>query len=137
MTAQRAPRFHRENLNLVQYLEPRARKASAPTDFDIDEWELHTHPDLTERLGQVAELAGAPLRLVPLFGVPVLVDQEGVVSAFAEGMNALVFRVGETQIASKPHSIPGWREFDAFDPEVPTDEQLSRLTEICRAAAQR
>src|SRR5205823_3458362 len=80
------------NQPLLSMLEPLATPPKPPyMDWDIDEYELHCHPDLMERLEQVA--ADTQGRLSAAFGVPVLVHPNGIAFGFARGMWNLFLRV--------------------------------------------
>lgn len=55
--------------------------------------ELRTHPDLEERLAQIAPPASADHKWI-LAGSPVLVTPSGLIYAIAQGMDFLALRLG-------------------------------------------
>ncbi|MGI8336230.1 hypothetical protein ACRYCC_40335 [Actinomadura scrupuli] len=72
------PADHPANRVLFDFLRAQARRPSDPADssYAIDEWRPHTHPDLLERL---EELAPDGIPIIPL-GLPALAV-DGVVAA--------------------------------------------------------
>ena len=76
-----------ENERLLAYLRAQAHRGDRPSAFDIDEYELHCHPDLIEHL---LALGGGYL---PCYGLPLLVHENGVAFAFAQGTSTLVLRL--------------------------------------------
>ena len=58
------------NRDVLHFLERQAKPAKpAYAAIDIDEYELHTHPDLIERLAEAGTGLDAPM--VAVYGVPV------------------------------------------------------------------
>ena len=82
-----------ENASLLAYLRSRAvvPTPSQRSPWDIDEYELHCHPDLVGRLEEVA--AGLVDTFTPAFGLPVLVHANGVAFAFAQGTSVIGLRL--------------------------------------------
>jgi hypothetical protein len=57
----------RANRDVLHFLERQARPAKpAYATYFIDEYELHTHPDLIERLAE----AGLDAPIVAVYGIP-------------------------------------------------------------------
>jgi hypothetical protein len=81
---------HPANLVLLSYLKAPACPPSGPDDHELDGWQLHTHPDLVERLTTLAP-DGAPV--IPLFGVPALAAENGVFATVALGTSWLIVRL--------------------------------------------
>jgi len=80
------------NRDVLQFLERQARPAKpAFAAIDIDEYELHTHPDLIERLAEA--VAGLDAPMVAVYGVPVLMHRNHVIFAVACGMDTLLYRL--------------------------------------------
>jgi hypothetical protein len=75
------------NAPLLSWLRSQA-VAGGGTGYEIDAWELHTHPDLVDRLRELAPEGS----FVPMYGVPTLVHPSGVVFAYAIGTSGLVVR---------------------------------------------
>ena len=70
------------NHDVLQFLERQARPAKpAYAAYDIDEYELHTHPDLIERFAEAG--AGLDAPMVAVYGVPVLTHRNHVIFAVA------------------------------------------------------
>jgi hypothetical protein len=76
-----------ENERLSTYLQAQAHRGDQPSGFDIDEFELHCHPDLIEHL---VALGGS---YVACYGLPVLVHENGIAFAFAQGTSTLLLRL--------------------------------------------
>ncbi|GLY91914.1 hypothetical protein [Actinoallomurus iriomotensis] len=129
---------HPANRVLLDYLRAQARRPTAPIDYiyAIDEWELHTHPDLVERL---EELAPDGIPVIPLFGVPALATN-GIVAVVALGTSWLMVRLPqlpddlETQDPIPPLSDHGWQAISAWQSEIPTAEAKQRLTQLVNDA---
>ncbi|GAA4509254.1 hypothetical protein GCM10023191_070220 [Actinoallomurus oryzae] len=129
---------HPANRVLLGYLRAQARRPTSPVDstYAIDEWQLHTHPDLLERLG---ELAPDGIPVIPLFGVPALATN-GIVAAVALGTSWLMVRLPqlpdglETQDPIPPLSDHGWQSVSAWQSEIPAAEGKERLTRLINDA---
>jgi hypothetical protein len=130
-----------ENASLLAYLRSRAvvPTPAQPSPWDLDEYELHTHPDLTERLLLVAE--GVPHRLVPCYGVPVLVHPNGVAFAVGYSLNHLLLRLpvvpDDVELREPLPGFPpdpSWHPVDAWQTELVTAEGIARLRAWCRRA---
>jgi hypothetical protein len=114
------------NRAVLARLRERAVARPADDPWALDGFELHTHPDLQERLDHVA--AGQPGgRSVGLYGVPVLIAAD-VVYAIAGGTSRVYLRIpaGPTRDEVVRHG--GDADVD-FGPEwVGADAWLSDLT---------
>jgi len=85
-----------QNASLLEFLRSQASWPSdADGDFTLGSWQLHTHPDLMDRLCELAP--GWPLTAA--YGVPLLA-RDGVAAVVALGTSWLVAR-----IASLPAGI--------------------------------
>ncbi len=114
------------NRDLVEFLRHQATPGKADR-WDLDGWEMHVHPDLQERM---RELAGA---VVPVCGLlAVVVDGVGV--AVALGTGTVLLRLPAPPRGATPdRPVPplsghGWYAVDAWSTEP------SRLAEALRAA---
>jgi len=90
---------HPSNVALLVVLREQAVPSTdpSPSAWDAAGYELHTHPDLEERLTQLASsLPGH--RSAMLYGCPVLATKAGVVFAVACGMRFLAFRLADADI---------------------------------------
>ncbi|MFF7454482.1 hypothetical protein [Kitasatospora sp. NPDC008115] len=124
-----------ENRALVAHLREQATPPSGPGDYTLGPWQLHTHPDLCDRLSDLA-----PRHPVEgLYGMPVLAF-EGVAAVVAAGLGTLLVR-----LPALPESIePGrpmppltdgeWRSVDAFPQHCTLPEGIARLSALVREA---
>lgn len=78
-----------QNASLLGFLRGRARPPGGPGDYVLGAWQLHTHPDLMDRLCELAP--GWPLTAA--YGVPLLAC-EGVAAVVALGTDWLAVRIG-------------------------------------------
>jgi len=79
------------NAALLDYLRRQASPASSADDgYSLGPWQLHTHPDLVARLGELAH--GWPLSAA--YGVPLLAS-DGVVAVVALGTSWLAVRIAQ------------------------------------------
>ncbi|MFE7560134.1 hypothetical protein [Kitasatospora sp. NPDC057500] len=124
-----------ENRALVAHLRERATLPSGPGDYTLGPWQLHTHPDLCDRLSELA-----PRHPVEaLYGMPVLAF-EGVAAAFAYGTSGLLVRLpalpeGIEPGPPRPALTDGeWRSVDPFPQNYTSTEGNARLTALVREA---
>ena len=138
---QRLPDWARSSVNhdVLLFLERQAKpRDPASADFDLDAFELHTHPDLMERLVEAS--AGLDAPMVAAFGVPVLVHPNGVLFACAYSMDTLLLRLPEELHARVVASGwiyqigPAWVPADAWLTGVPRRGGTERMREWCRWA---
>lgn len=121
---------HPGNRHLLDYLRTFAQPGTGRREADLDGWELHTHPDLIQRL---AEIAGSPRALVPLFGV-VAIELKDVVAVLALGTDTLLFRLPaaptdvEMERPIDPLCDQDWYAVSAWQSELSSAEGLRRLT---------
>ena len=80
---------HPCNTALLDFLRRQASPPSGPDDYTLETWQLHTHPDLIQRLGELAP--GWPITAA--YGVPILASQ-GIAAAVALGTDWLAVRTG-------------------------------------------
>ena len=76
------------NARLLEFLRGQASPPGGPDDYTLGSWQLHTHPDLMERLRELAP--GWPLTAA--YGVPLLAG-EGIAAVVALGTGWLVVRI--------------------------------------------
>lgn len=127
------------NRDVLHFLERQAKPAKpAYAAIDIDEYELHTHPDLIERLAEVGTGLDAPM--VAVYGVPVFAHRNHVIFAVAYGMSTLIYRL-PTNLHSRV--VPArwtcdvgaeWVSADAWLSDLPGREGTERLREWSRWA---
>jgi hypothetical protein len=99
--------------------------------YDLDGWQLHTHPDLCDHLQSLNRFCfgGA-------YGIPVLANDAGVVFALAQGTSYVAFQLPDArwEAAREAGGVDawqfgeGWFAFDAW--KTPKDA----LLEWCRTA---
>ena len=124
------------NRDLLGYLRARAQPGTGMRHADLDGWELHTHPGLIERLG---EIAGSPKAVVPLYGVVAIVVKD-TAAAMAEGTDTLLLRLPEpprgvepgTQI--EPLCSNGWYAVSPWQSELPSAVGMAKLTTLMQVA---
>lgn len=124
-----------QNAALLEFL----RAQSSPTkNLDYGGFELHTHPDLIQRLAAVL-----PPRwpVIPVYGAAV-VASGGIAAVFALGMDSLYFRLPSVPGDLEPGgSLPpltdlDWRSLDAWQSELVTAEGIRKLSGVTRGALQ-
>jgi hypothetical protein len=126
------------NAGLLAYLRASAQTATGRSGADLDGFELHTHPDLIERLG---ELAGSPQAVVAFYGVVGIVVK-GVAAVVAMGTDTLLLRLPARPegVTFEPPVEPmcgrGWYAVSAWRDHRPSPDEPSRLTRLVRAARQ-
>jgi hypothetical protein len=100
---------HPQNRDLLDYLREQAvpRESATYRWAHLDGWELHTHPDLMERLRLVAPADSGPL--IPVFGVPVLAVH-GIVAVAALGTAWLMVKIPELRrsLLNRIGTSSGW-----------------------------
>ncbi|WP_419999309.1 hypothetical protein [Streptomyces boninensis] len=116
------------NEALLDFLRAQAVPPDGPGDHALGKWQLHTHPDLCDRLADLAPRH--PLHTA--YGVPVLAH-EGIAAAVALGTDRLLVRLPKL-----PHNIAagapmppltdqGWQSVDPWLSELPSAEGVRRL----------
>lgn len=86
---------HPANANVLQALSLQAvaKTPQNKSQWDIDSFELHTHPDLMERFELLADSLPSGYRRVAHCGCPTLAAENGIVFAFASGMSQVTLRL--------------------------------------------
>jgi hypothetical protein len=82
-----------ENAPILAWL--RATAEPAASEYRLGVWELHAHPDLCERLDEVAPDGGR----VELYGVPGRASSRGVVYAVARGIDSILLRLAAGEVS--------------------------------------
>lgn len=86
---------HPHNAGVMALLKSKAvlkSKGGCRSPWDIDEYELHTHPDLRQKLQEIAGNDLAEYECA-VYGYPVLAGRNGVVFAVAQGTGDLALRL--------------------------------------------
>lgn len=123
------------NSGLLEFLRAQAARPSGPDDYAIAGWQLHTHPDLDERLQALAR--GWPVS--PVYGVPVLVAK-GVAAVVAIGTDDLLIRLphvpSDLQVGSPrpPLTDGNWHAVDAWQSDLPSQDGNRRLSALIAEA---
>jgi hypothetical protein len=130
---------HLANRDVLQVLERQAKRAKpAYAAIDIDEYKLHTHPDVVARLAAAGAELDAPM--VAVYEVPVLMQRNHVIFAIACGMDTLVFRLPANL---HTHNVPSqwtadvgteWAAATAPLSDLPSREAIARMREWSRLA---
>lgn len=109
-----------------------------PCGCDYEGWELHTHPDLVQRLADLAPR----WPVLATFGVPVLAAK-GIAAALARGTGTLLVRLPETPPASLKPARPcppltdpdgDWYALDPWQSELPSAESERLLARVIQHA---
>jgi hypothetical protein len=126
------------NAALLEYLRPQACWPASPGHgYTLGSWELHTHPDLMERLGELAP--GWPLTAA--YGVPMLAC-EGIAAVVALGTSPLAVRIGSLPpgietvhpMASLTFVRGDWQLVDPWQNQLTRAEGTRVLTALVSAA---
>ena len=125
-----AERFtHPQNAALLKFLKTDAVQGRGDA-FELEGWQLHTHPDLCDHLRALN-----PHCYRGAYGVPVLANDEAVVFAVARGTSFLAFRLSDPErsealAGGKPFPEAGqdWVSVEAWRIDKDT------LLKWCRAA---
>ncbi|UIX29988.1 hypothetical protein [Streptomyces sp. GQFP] len=126
---------HPQNAALLDFLQAQGSPPHGPNDYALGEWQLHTHPDLLDRLAQLAPRV--PLHAA--YGVPVLA-YEGIAVAAALGTSTLLVRLPtapprlKVGLPDPSLAAHGWQEIDAWQGELPSAEGDRRLAGVIRGA---
>ncbi|MFF4783542.1 hypothetical protein ACFY3E_19825 [Streptomyces griseorubiginosus] len=109
-----------------------------PGGCDYEGWELHTHPDLVQRLADLAP----QWSVLATFGVPVLAAK-GIAAALAQGTGTLLVRLPEAPTASLTPARPcppltdpsgDWYSLDPWQGELPSVESKRLLARVIQHA---
>jgi hypothetical protein len=129
------------NEAVIAALRPRAtpREGRGPSDWNLEGYELHTHPDVGERLG---ELVGAvpALRVVPLLGY-IAAARDDVVVAVGEGTGRLALRLAASacpaELEPKDHPEFGddWCAVEIWQTDLSTERGRELLVEALERTA--
>ncbi|GHH80955.1 hypothetical protein GCM10018781_62530 [Kitasatospora indigofera] len=107
-------------------------------EFVYEGWALHTHPDLVERLEDLAP----QWPVLPAFGVPVLAAK-GVAAVVAQGMGTLLVRLPEAPPELLEPAAPcppltdpgqGWYPVCPWQSELPSAESKRLLSLLVQHA---
>lgn len=126
---------HPQNAALLDFLRAQGSPPTGPNDYALGAWQLHTHPDLLDRLAQLAP--HAPLHAA--YGIPVLA-YEGIAAAAALGTSTLLVRLPTVPTNLKADTpIPslaehGWQTVNAWQSELPSAEGTHRLSDAVQGA---
>jgi hypothetical protein len=121
---------HRRNVPLLALLKNAAVKGRGEP-FDLEGYQLHTHPDLCDHLQSLN-----PHCYAAAYGIPVLANDGGVLFAMARGTSHLAFLLSDSDWEKareaggfdSPDLGEGWFGFEAWR----TDKEV--LLKWCRAA---
>jgi hypothetical protein len=97
-------------------------RATPGDPWQLDGYELRAHPDLADRFAEVIRGSGG--RPAAGAGVPLLVDADGWIVAFALGTSRIAVRLsdvgGEPALDARPvEGLAGWTTVDAWLSSLP------------------
>jgi hypothetical protein len=129
---------HPDNASILARLMHRAgkpAKGKRRTNLFIDEYTLHTHPDLIERFDDAC--VGLPaIYKSAAYGYPILVTRSGLIAGYAGGMSVVALRLPEAlrdndlkNTFQLERNDLGWICLDAWKPGA-----VERLPELIVAA---
>ncbi|QDU94091.1 hypothetical protein [Lignipirellula cremea] len=127
---------HSANSQVLEVLRSQAVEKTPKnrSSWDIDSFELHTHPDLIERLELLSDSLPQGYRRVAHCDCPTLVAENGIVFAFASGMSQVTLRLPHgtmlptTKIAFELD--PPWYSFNPWGKNtVQLSQELRRAFE--------
>jgi hypothetical protein len=127
-----------DNTLLLESLRSQAIWHEARQPYDIDHYELHTHPDFLELLEELGR--GCPARLVPAYGIALLVRGDDRPFAAAVSMHTLLVKVSEQPSGLRGCALPtwfvapGWVGVDSWQPDLRSDLATECLRACLRTA---
>jgi hypothetical protein len=126
------------NAAVLAHLEATVAPArAAPGDaWQLEGYELRVHPDLVERFGEAVEGSGGARGAAA--GVPLLLDGDGRIAAYALGTSRIAVRLPEAgddpALDPRPvDGLAGWTSVDAWLSSLPGQ----RGTELLRGLVAR
>lgn len=125
------------NRDVLTYLRSQARAGTGDM-YVVDGWQLHVHPDLWERLG---DIAGSQEAVVPLYGVAVILV-DSTIAALAEGTSTLLLRLPTRPDEIEPgHWVEplckaGWQTVSPWVSDLPAPVGLARLAALLQQACE-
>lgn len=129
-----------QNAALIRFLRGQASPPNGPGDYTLGFWQLHTHPDLMDRLRELAP--GWPLTAA--YGVPLLASQ-GIAAVVALGTNWLALRIQSlppdivTSASAPAWSSAGdeWHVVSPWQSHLPSSDGTRRLHDLITEALTR
>jgi hypothetical protein len=129
------------NEPVIRYLRSQATPGHDDSwnSWDLEGWQLHAHPDLSDRF---AEVSPTGVNLIPAYGLDVLVAS-GVAAGFVLGTHCLFLRLPAppTDVAQNPYcattfAAPDWYAIDPWQSDVSTAVGLHMLRTLTETAYQ-
>jgi hypothetical protein len=114
------------------------RSEAANADLTARLRGLETHPQLRQRLLEVAGAAGIDAVESLVDGVAALAGRDGVIRVCAPGMRRIAVRASIADLPAKLHPRPardlpeGWIGVDAWTTDVAAEEERELLVEVLR-----
>ena len=126
-----------ENATILEHLRsataPRTRRNASP--WDVDAFELHSHPDLTERLDELRQGVTGAGSHVGIYGYTALVDRGGAVRVVSLGNAGFAIRVADPAVRADIEANsrfrwhapdPAWIGADPWPFDLPLAEGTAR-----------
>jgi hypothetical protein len=128
------------NAALIDFLRAQAAWPTGRDDYVLGDWQLHAHPDLLDRLSELAP--GWPLTAA--YGVPILA-RDGVAAVVALGTGYLAVRIeylppGVEPLEADPAwsvAGDGWHFVSPWPNQLPAADGTRLLRELVAAALSR
>jgi hypothetical protein len=126
---------NREVLAIIETMADR-RTGRSSSPWDIDDFVLHSHPDLSERMEEAAGGLPGGGRYVGVRGHAALIDPDRVIRVVAIGMSGLAIRIRDEGIRADiaRHSRftwtgfgPDWVGADAWPVDLSLEDGTARL----------
>jgi hypothetical protein len=130
--------LRKENGDLLVSLRSQAVWHATLQPYDLDHYQLHTHPDLVERLEELGH--DCPAKLLPVYGISLLVRSGDRPFALAVGTGALLVKLSEVPEGLSGCDLPtwfsaaGWVGVDPWQSDLQGELATERLRLCIRAA---
>lgn len=110
-----------ENTLVLAYLLEQSEPPRPDVSIEVGGYELHCHPDLVERMGEIVQ--GSSGRIVMRYGLPVCVHLNEVIVAFAKGTATIAVRfTGRAEadgiFSEQALSERGWESVRALNEDI-------------------
>lgn len=126
----------KSNSNVLNALQRTAVVENSRSGYTVDGYEVHTHPDLTQRLRELMVYTPGA-RFDYVFGTPTLQSTNREIFATAQGSSSLYLHLPDVTDWGRPFEEygPPWRQGFAWAMGRPnTKEDEERMAQLLRIA---